>query len=100
MTTETTTNTSTETTYEANHIPPRPAKSARITLNLNYAESRMDNILLKACREQEDNLNLKILSRGALKTLFNDGKVLIKGQRAKSSSALAKGVTYVDILGF
>lgn len=90
----------TETTTETIHIPARPAKSARIILNLNYPESRMDNILLAACREQEDNANLKIISRGALKNLFNEGKVMIKGQRAKSSSALAKGTTYVDILGF
>lgn len=95
MTTETT-----DTTEVTNHIPARPPKSARIILNLNYAESRMDNILLKACREQEDNANLKIISRGALKNLFNDGKIIIKGQRAKSSSALAKGTTYVDILGY
>ena len=82
------------------HIPARPANSARIILTLNYPESRMDNVLLKALREQEENANLKVLSRGALKALFTAGKVLIKGQRAKSSSALAKGVTYVDILGF
>lgn len=82
------------------HVPAKPANSARIVLTLNYPESRMDNVLLKACREQDENANLKIISRGALKALFNDGKILIKGQRAKSSSALAKGVTYVDILGF
>lgn len=85
---------------ETNHIPPRPAKSARIVLNLNYPESRMDNTLLAACRAQEENANLKIISRGALKNLFNEGKIMIKGQRAKSSSSLAKGITYVDILGF
>jgi hypothetical protein len=85
---------------ENNHIPARPPHSARIILTLNYAESRMDNTLLKALRDQDENANLKILSRGALKALFTAGKILIKGQRAKSSSALAKGVTYVDILGF
>jgi hypothetical protein len=90
----------TETNNELLHVPPRPPKSARVVLNLNYAEDRMDNILLKTCREQEENLNLKILSRGAMKNLFNEGKILIKGQRAKSSSSLAKGITYVDILGF
>lgn len=89
----------TETTID-NHIPKKPAKSARIILNLNSPESRMDTVLLNACREQEENANLKIISRGALKNLFNDGKIMIKGQRAKSSSALAKGTTYVDILGF
>ena len=82
------------------HIPAKPANSARIVLTLNYPESRMDNVLLKACREQEENANLKIISRGALKALFTAGKIMIKGQRAKSSSALAKGTTYVDIIGF
>ena len=82
------------------HIPARPANSARIILTLNYPESRMDNVLLKACREQDENANLKVISRGALKALFTAGKIMIKGQRAKSSSALAKGVTYVDILRF
>lgn len=96
MTTETTT----EATTQNNHIPARPAKSARIILTLTHPENRMDNVLLQACREQEENANLKIVSRGAMKVLFNEGKIMIKGQRAKSSSSLAKGVTYVDILGF
>ena len=82
------------------HIPAKPANSTRIVLTLDYAESRMDNVLLQACREQAENANLKIISRGALKALFTAGKVMIKGQRAKSSSALAKGTTYVDIIGF
>lgn len=82
------------------HTPVKPANSARIILTLNYPESRMDNILLKACKEQDENANLKIISRGALKALFTAGKVMIKGQRAKSSSALASGVTYVDIIGY
>ena len=94
------TTTTTEADIEKSYIPARPPKSARIILNLNYPESRMDNVLLNACREQEDNANLKIISRGALKNLFTEGKVLIKGQRAKSSSALAKGTTYVDIMGY
>ncbi len=81
-------------------IPTQPANSYRMTLNLDHPESRMDNVLLNALREQEDNLTLKNLSRGALKDLFNEKKIMIKGQRAKSSSALAKGTTYVDILGF
>lgn len=81
-------------------IPPRPAKSHRVVLNLNFREARMDNVLLQALRDQDENQSLKVISRGALKDLFTNGKIQIKGQRAKSSSALAKGVTYVDILGF
>lgn len=80
--------------------PPLQPNAFRIVLNLEFPESRMDNTLLKALREQNENQKLKVISRAALKELFNEKKILIKGQRAKSSSALAKGTTYVDILGF
>lgn len=80
--------------------PARPENSFRVTLNLDYAEERMDNVLLKALKEQDENQELKEISRGALKELFNQKKILIKGQRAKSNSSLAKGITYVDILGY
>lgn len=83
-----------------NNIPERPPKSFRVTLNLDYPESRMDNVLLAALREQNENETLKNISRAALKELFNKKKILIKGQRARSNSALAKGTTYVDILGY
>ena len=79
-------------------IPAPTANAFRIALTLDYPESRMDNVLLNALREQEEDLSLKSISRAGLKVLFNEKKVLIKGQRAKSSSALAKGTTYVDIL--
>jgi len=78
--------------------PAIQPKAFRVAITLEKAESRMDSVLLNALREQEDNLDMKLISRAALKVLFNDKKVLIKGQRAKSSSALAKGTTYVDIL--
>ena len=81
-------------------IPEKPKKSFRIALNLVSPEDRMDNALLNALREQEENMTLKHISRGALKELFNDKKIEIKGQRAKSNSSLAKGITYVDILGY
>ncbi len=80
--------------------PPRPDKSFRIVLNLNYREHRMDNVLLAALHAQNENASLKIISRGALKDLFTNSKIEIKGQRAKSSSAINKGTTYVDILGY
>ena len=83
-----------------NNVPAQPANSFRIALNLTSAQSRMDNVLLEALRGQDENEKLKNISRTALKDLFNESKIFIKGQRAKSSSALAKGVTYVDILGF
>jgi len=81
-------------------VPEQPANSFRIALNLEFPETRMDNVLLSALREQNENPKLKIISRAALKELFNKKQILIKGQRAKSSSALAKGTTYVDILGY
>jgi hypothetical protein len=83
-----------------NHIPEQPKNTYRITLDLAYGESRMDNILLNALRDQNENEALKMISRSQLKDLFAKKKILIKGQRAKSSSALAKGITYVDIIGF
>lgn len=84
----------------SDHEPQKPSNSFRIALNLNYPEARMDNVLLNALREQDENMTLKHISRGALKELFSEKRILIKGQRAKSNSALAKGTTYVDILGF
>jgi hypothetical protein len=83
-----------------NNIPARPKNSARVTIELNHPESRLDNVLLEAIRNQSDDSSLKNVSRAALKKLFNEGKVQIKGQRARTSSAIARGTTYVDILGF
>ncbi len=80
--------------------PAKPAQSFRVTLNLDYPESRIDNVLLVSLREQTENITLRNISRGALKELFNAKRIEIKGQRAKSNSSLAKGITYVDILGF
>lgn len=79
-------------------IPPQPANSFRIVITLGARANRMDNVLLQALKDQKDDLNLRNISRSALKALFTSGRVQIKGQRAKPSSALAAGVTYVDIL--
>lgn len=80
--------------------PAKLENSFRIALNLDQAEERMDHVLLQALRDQNDNHELKNISKAALKELFNQKKIIIKGQRAKSNSALAKGTTYVDILGY
>lgn len=90
----------TETTISEIKVPPRPAKSHRVVLNLGYRATRMDNVLLEALHAQNENPTLKIISRGALKDLFTNSRIEIKGQRAKSNSAIAKGITYVDILGY
>jgi hypothetical protein len=84
----------------SDNIPPRPPKSARIVIELSRSENRLDTILLTAIRSQSENLNLREISRVAFKELFNTGRIVIKGQRARPSSSLAKGITYVDILGY
>ena len=81
-------------------IPPRPPKSFRVVLELNRAQKRLDAVLLAALKEQNENLNLREVTRTQFKELFKSGKILIKGQRATPTSGLAKGITYVDILGY
>ena len=80
------------------NVPPRPPNSTRITLQLDKSESRLDTVLLAAVRQQNENSTLKAISRTDFKELFNAGKITIKGQRARPSSGLAAGTTYVDIL--
>ncbi len=83
-----------------NYIPPQPPKSFRITLEMERAQSRLDSCLLTAMKTQTQQPELSQISRSKFKQLFNNGHILIKGQRAKPTSSLAKGITYVDILGF
>ena len=80
--------------------PMRPPQSFRITLSLNAAFPRLDQVLLEALRGQERNQALKRISRKAFKDLFNKKRIQIKGQNALPSSSLARGVTYVDVLGY
>jgi hypothetical protein len=80
-------------------IPPVPPNSFRITLTLQRSAKRLDGVLLKAMREQTSNKKLSTISRLDFKKLFSDGKISIKGQRAKPSSSLMGGITYVDIAG-
>ena len=87
-------------TFMNEFVPPKPPNSARIVLELNRSESRLDSVLLAAIKAQNDNLTLREISRTQYKDLFKNGKIMIKGQRATPASGLAKGVTYVDILGF
>jgi ribosomal 50S subunit-recycling heat shock protein len=67
---------------------------------LNSAQRRLDVVLSAAIKAQNENLNLREISRTQFKELFRSGKIQIKGQRATPSSALAKGTTYIDILGY
>jgi len=82
------------------YIPPRPPKSYRVVLELNRAERRLDVILLAALKKQNEDLNLREISRAKFKELFATGRIMIKGQRATPSSGVAKGITYIDILGY
>jgi hypothetical protein len=79
-------------------VPPQPAKSFRVTLEIHTRDARLDNALLTALREQNDNLDLKNISRTKFKELFINKRVQIKGQNARPSSSLNRGTTYVDIL--
>ncbi len=78
-------------------IPVQPKNSFRVTLNLEAPEKRLDSILLDALRNLEDE-EMQATSRTKLKEWFQAGKIMIKGQRARPSSSIAKGVTYVDII--
>ncbi|MGE3262048.1 MAG: hypothetical protein AB7K68_09735 [Bacteriovoracia bacterium] len=82
------------------HAPKQPENSFRIVLTVNKRMPRLDVLLLEAIRAQDKNEELKRISRTVFKGLFNDKKILIKGQAAKPSSSLATGTTYVDILGY
>lgn len=82
----------------SDNIPVQPANSIRIVLDLLAPEKRLDSVLLRKLRES-DNPSLKAITRATFNALFDEGKIQIKGQQAKPSSALAKGLTYIDILG-
>jgi|GEM_PF-624639 len=84
-----------------NHTAPlQPPDSFRIALQLSSGGHRIDAVLLEELRGQGSNAQLKNISRSALKKLFKERRILIKGQSAVPSSGLAAGITYVDILGF
>ena len=80
-------------------IPAIPDNSFRITLELTEREPRLDSVLMKAFRNQGQNLKLQSLSRAEFKTLFKEKRILIKNQPACATSGISSGTTYVDILG-
>jgi hypothetical protein len=85
-------------TYDT--VPEQPAHAFRIVLELKAPAPRLDQVLLTALRGQARNQTLMRISRTDFKELFKKRKIRIKGQIATPSSGLAKGTTYVDILGF
>lgn len=79
-------------------IPEQPPKSFRVVLELNTRAKRLDVVLLAALKKQNDSLDLREITRTKFKDLFLRGKIQIKGQRARCTSGVARGTTYVDIL--
>lgn len=84
---------------EAN-VPKIPKGAFRIVLELASPRPRIDQVLLDELRKQNLNIDLRAISRAKLKELFKNKRIRIKGQAAVPSSSLAKGTTYVDILGY
>lgn len=80
--------------------PEKPLGSHRITLNLTSSKPRIDQVLMEELRQQNENLLLKNISRTEFKELFKKKRIRIKGQSTVPSSSLAKGTTFIDILGF
>lgn len=79
-------------------IPQQPENSFRVTLNLENKVERLDHTLLSALLDQDENQDLKQISKAHLKKLFQEKKILIKGQNAKAKSPINSGITYIDIL--
>ena len=82
------------------NIPLTPPNSFRVTLNQSQGGERLDSVLMKALRDQNQNQQLKAITRSEFKALFEKNRIQIKGQTAKPSSTLAAGTTYIDLLGF
>ena len=77
-------------------IPQQPENSFRVTLDLQAPQPRLDIVLIDALKQQNESLSG--ISKTHLKRLFNEKKVLIKGQNAKAKSTVNSGITYIDIL--
>ena len=79
-------------------IPEQPENSFRVTLELDTPADRLDVVLMDALKLQDENDDLKTISKARMKKFFQEKKVLIKGQPAKPKSSANSGTTYVDIL--
>ena len=77
-----------------------PPNSFRVTLVVTSKKPRIDQVLIEALRKQNENLQLRNISRTVFKDLFKTKRICIKGQPARPSSSLAEGTTEVDILGY
>lgn len=79
-------------------IPTQPENSFRVKLELDESASRLDSVLIDALKKQSENEEFSNISKAHLKRLFNEKKILIKGQNAKPKSPINSGTTYIDIL--
>ncbi len=82
------------------HVPNVPKGAFRLVIELASPRPRIDQVLLEELRRQNVNIDLRAISRAKLKELFKKKRIRIKGQVALPSSSLAKGTTYIDILGY
>jgi hypothetical protein len=80
------------------NMPPPVPGAYRVKLVMNSRQPRLDVHLLEAIRGQDENPELKRISRTQFKRLFDEKKILIKGQPAKPSSSLNTGTTWVDVV--
>ena len=80
------------------NLPPPVPGAFRVKLVMNSRQPRLDVHLLEALRAQDDHPELKRISRTQFKRLFDEKKILIKGQPAKPSSSLNTGTTWVDVV--
>lgn len=78
--------------------PEQPQNSFRVILELEKPQDRLDQVLMNALKNQDDNLKLKTISKTQLKKMFIEKRVLIKSQSAKAKSSLNSGTTFVDII--
>lgn len=79
-------------------IPEQPENYFRVTLELDQPHDFLYEALLEALHNQNENEDLNQVSKTLLKKMFNEKKILIKGQTAKIKSSVNSGITYVDIL--
>ena len=91
--------TATPSTPTERPLNEKPINAFRVTLILETSRPRIDQVLLEELRKQNQSLALRNISRAEFKALFKKKRIRIKGQAATPSSALAKGTTFVDILG-
>ena len=78
--------------------PEIPENSFRVTIETENNCPRLDSVLLASLHAQDENEELKAMSKTLLKKLFTQKKILIKGQSAKAKSPIQAGTTYIDIL--